>query len=301
MAHDYDRDDRDDRRRSRDRDDRDERRPRRARRRYDDDRSEYRTSRKEVSVLGIVALVKGIGALILSLIPCFGMFAIVAAGLALTLAIASILIARSGRQGMGFPVAATAVSGTAVAFSVMWIAMFGAMFRGSEERAERRAPQSPPPPPPIVQPLPRVQPPKVLPPKFEELDKAADERFQKQLLEDLAKDRIKEAIRNGPGLPVTAEKLEADYRTNVVAGETKYKDQVLEVTGVVVRVVREPGKLSYTLELASGELATVKCEFTKQAKHPLASVEAEQKVKVRGLCTGRVNESVQLKDCVLAK
>ena len=79
-------------------------------------------------MLGIVALVKGIGALILSLIPCFGMFAIVAAGLALTLAIASILIARSGRQGMGFPVACMntgKMAGVPTLATLCWLATPG--------------------------------------------------------------------------------------------------------------------------------------------------------------------------------
>ncbi len=300
MADDNDRD-RDDRRR----DDRDERRPRRSprrsRRRYEDDR-EGRTYPKEVSVLGIIALVKGILALIFSVIPCFGAFAIFAGGFALLLAIVSILIARNYRHGMGFPVAATIVSGTAVAFSLLWLAVFGAMFRSTEDRASvRHAPTPPPiqaPPPPI-----KGNPNPLAPPKKGVEDtKLADEKFQKQLLEDLAKDRIKEAIRSGPGLPVTAEKLEADYLMNVVAAELKYKEKVLEVTGTVVRVVREVGKTTYTLELETGEgTKTINCDFTEQQKHPLASVERGHQVKVRGLCTGRTNEFVQLKDCVLVK
>ncbi len=301
MADDYDRDDR------QRRDDRDERRPRRSRRRYEDER-EGRTYPKEVSVLGVVALVKGIIALILSVIPCFGAFAIFAGGLALLLAIASILVAKHSRHGMGFPVAATVVSSTAVAISLVWVAMFGAMMRGTEERVASRpapapAPAPLPPPPPFVQTPPRVQPPVKAPPKkTPEEEKADEDKFQKQLLEDLAKDRIKEAIRNGPGLKVTAEKLERDYLTNIVAAESKYKDHVLEVSGTVVRVIRDKGQTTYTLELETGEpTKTINCDFAEKQKYPLASVERGQQVKVRGLCLGHVNEFVQLKDCVLVK
>ncbi|MBP3960337.1 hypothetical protein J8F10_34345 [Gemmata sp. G18] len=261
----------------------------RARRRYDE---EYRTPRKETSTLGVIAFVMGLLALVISLIPCFGAFAIFAGGIPLVLALASVLIARGSNQKMGFPVAATAVSGSAVAFSLMWLAVIGSMM--DNRAAKRPAPPLPVPPPPQV----RVNPPLKKPDE----NKLDDEKFQKQLLEDLAKDRIKERIRNGPGEPVTAGTLETDYLTNVVAAESRYKDKVLEVTGKVVRVIREDGKLQYLLELDTGEpTKTVNCEFNEQTKHPLTSIKRGQEVKVRGQCVGRVDAFVTLKDCVLAK
>ena len=265
----------------RDRDDRSERRRlRRARRRAAD--REYRTS-KDVSVLGVVALVIGIFALVFSVVPCVGMFAIFVAGFALALGVASIFVARHARQGMGYPAAATVVSGTAVVFSLLWLALFNAVFRGGDDRAAVR-----PAPPPVVRPAPPF-------PKPPEVN-------EKQLLDNLAKDRIKEAIRYGPGVPVTAEKLEADYRANAVAAEARYTDKVLEVTGTVVRVVHDDGKPHYTLELATGAAAaSVNCDFTEQKKYPLARVEGGQTATVRGLCTGRAGGFVRLTDCVLVK
>lgn len=261
-----------------------DRRPRRRHREYD----ERTSTRTEVSVLGVVALVIGIKALVVSVIPCFGAVAIFAAAFALLLAGVSVLIARNSRQGMGFPIAASVVSGLAVAFSLLWVALFGAMFGARESTATRPAP----PPPPVVQPPAKAPPKQVAPPA-----PVDDEQFQKKLLEDLAKDRIKEAIRNGPGLAVTGEKLDADYRANVVAAEAKYNEQVLEVTGVVVRVVRENGSSLYTLELEAG----VVCMFSELGKRPLGALEPGQSVAVRGLCTGRAGEVVKLKDCVLVK
>ena len=269
--------------------DRDYDRPARARRYRSDDRFPVR---QEVSWLGIVALVFGIKALVVSLIPCFGAVALFTGGFALLLAGASVLVARNSRQGMGLPVAATVVSSLAVAFSLLWVALFGAMFGITGDRSAAR-PAQPLPPPQVVQPQPNPVKKKVEP-------QLTDEQFEKQVLENLAKDRIKETIRNGPGLPVTAEQLDADYRTNVAAAEARYDGQVLAVTGKVVRVVREGSQTRYTLNLEAGT-GIVTCEFTESAQRPLAALERGQTVTVRGLCTGRAGEVVKIKDCVLAK
>lgn len=266
--------------------DRDDRRPRRARRDYDD---RAYPARKETSVLAVVALVIGIKALLVSLIPCVGAFAILAAGFALLLSGLSVYVARGSRQGMGLPVAATVVSGAAVAISLVWVAVFGAMFGLPGDRAATRP--APPPPPPRVKPAPRALPTPAEPPV------PVDE---KQLLEDLAKDHIDEAIRFGPGLPATAADLDAAYRTNAAAAEAKYNNKVLEVTGAMVRVARANGDARYTLELEAGA-TPVACGFGAQARHALAALGRGQTVTVRGLCTGRAVGFVQLKDCVLVK
>ncbi|WP_162666875.1 OB-fold protein [Gemmata massiliana] len=291
MVDDYDRDRERRRGEGSDRDRHLARRFERARRRYDD---EYRTPRRGASTLGIIAFVGGLLALVVGIIPFLGAVAIFAGGLALVLALASVLIARSSNQKMGFPVAATVVSGSAVALSLMWIAVIGSMM---DNRAARRAAPPPLPVPPPAQVRGNANP----PPKAPSENKVDEEKFQKQLLEDLAKDRIKEEIRNGPGTPVSAETLETDYLANVVSAELRYKDKVLAVTGKVVRVIREEGK-SYVLELETGEpTKTINCEFAEQKKYPLASVKRGQEVTVRGLCAGRVSDLVTLKDCVLAK
>lgn len=266
---------------------------RRARR---EERYGPRPSERPVGALGVVALVIGVFALVGSMIPCVGMFAIPVAAIALVLSVTAIFIARAQDQSMGTPVTATAISASAVAFSLLWIAVFSSMFR-SEERVAHR------PPAPVVAPIPAPVPTKAAPPQQKPVEpKLTDEQFEKKLLEDLAKDRIKEAIRNGPGLAVTAAALETTFNSNAVAADVKYKDKVLEVTGKVVRVVQDNARKVYTLELATDEpTKTVSCDFTEQTNYPLASVERGKQVTVRGLCVGRDNEFVKVKDCVVVK
>ncbi|MBY0458032.1 MAG: OB-fold putative lipoprotein, partial [Gemmataceae bacterium] len=253
---------------------------------------------KETSVLGVVALVLGVKALLFSLIPCVGMFAIVFGSAALLLSLVSLVTARHSRQGMGFPVSATAVSGSAVGFSLMWLAMAGAVFNG-DRTAQRPAPVPFQPAP--VQPVPQANPRAPAPKPVPQPQPVDDDRAEKQLLEQLRQDRLKEEIRNGPGLAVTAETLVADFRANVVSAELSYKDRVLAVNGTVVRVGGD-GKTTFVLELEAGADANpIACEFTAQNKFHLAPLKPGQSVKVRGLCAGPVNEVITLKDCVVAK
>lgn len=268
---------------------------RRARR---EERYGPRPTERPVGALGVVALVIGVFALVGSMIPCVGMFAIPVAAVALVLSVTAIFIARAQNQSMGTPVTATAISGSAVVFSLLWMALFGSLFRDSPT-AHRPSP----PPPPVLAPAPPPVPPRGAPPQLKPVEpKLTDEQFEKKLLEDLAKDRVKEAIRNGPGVAVTAAALETTFTTNTVAADVKYKDKVLEVTGQVVRVVQDNARKVYTLELATDEpTKTVSCDFTEQTKYPLASVERGKQVTVRGLCVGRDNEFVKVKDCVVVK
>lgn len=274
---------------------RDDCRPRRARRR--DDARESDAPHEGTSALGIIALVLGVCVLVVSLIPCVGALVIPLSAVVLAMAVASFFIAKRYRHGTSTPVTATVVSGFAIMVSLMWIALLGMLFRSEDRHAAPR-------PVPIVTGQPHGGPPVMVSPAPQQpaRTKAEDEQFEKKLLEDLAKDRIKEAIRNGPGTPVTATELEAAYATNVVSADLNYKDKVLEVSGKVIRVVRDPAKSVYTLELETGEpTKTVSCDFTEQTKYPLARVQRGQQVRVRGQCAGQVNEFVKLKDCVVPK
>lgn len=277
--------------------DREERRARRRLRRRDYE-CDTGPPERPVSALGVVGLVTGIFALVVSLIPCFGAVAIPVAAIALFLSLLSLVVARQSRHAMGVPIAATAVSGSAMTASLLWIALLGAMLNHSEDRTVSR-----PAPVPVGAPNPAPPPRKAQPElKKPANPKADDAAFEKKLLEDLAKDRIKETIRNGPGVAVTAADLEDEFDTNPIAADAQYKNKVLAASGKVVRVVSDEAKGHYVLELATGNpTKTVSCEFTAPNKHMLVSCKRGDEVKVRGLCAGRVNEFVKLTDCVVAK
>ena len=68
-----------------------------------DDRPRSRRPEKQVSVLGIIALIMGVGALIVSIIPCIGAFAAIPGLLAVVLGSIGLVVAKksNGRQGTG--------------------------------------------------------------------------------------------------------------------------------------------------------------------------------------------------------
>lgn len=125
-------DDRDDDRR-RDRDDRGDRRDR-------GDRP------KDLSVLGLLSLIQGGGALIASFIPCFGVFAMIGAFIGLILGVTGIVVAKNGKKtGMGLPIAGTVVNTLALLIAAVWLLVIGA-FMGAVANMPPPTFNFPPPP-----------------------------------------------------------------------------------------------------------------------------------------------------------
>jgi hypothetical protein len=104
---------------------------------------------------------------------------------------------------------------------------------------------------------------------------------------------------------VTAVELDRDYNQNVAAADAKYKDKVVEVTGVVERVTDELRSLRTTVELTGSpdSDATVDCDFRSSEKASLATVQTGSTVTIRGKCVGRRtvegSKYVTLEDCVV--
>jgi hypothetical protein len=269
---------------------------------------------KRTSTLGIVALVFGVVALLGSLVPFLGALAIFLGLSSLVLGVISTVRAKRTGNNVHVPATATGVSFSAIVFSLIWVVVIIAIARGPTSRNVSRSPV--PPAPMVVRTqtqqvgalrgvgtnVPAPQNAKPTTPVASVPQTNDDERAHKQLLEDLARDRLLETIRSGPGLPITATKLEEAYQENIVAAELKYKNAVLELTGTVIRVTRDNGSPFYTLKLeGDAEGAIVNCDFTEKAKHPLAALERGHTVKLRGLCVGRENDSIRLKDCIVVK
>lgn len=146
MPRDRDDDDLPARRRRRDEDDRyhDDPPPRRRSREDEDDRRGPRTPSKQLSVLGLISLIKGIGALLASFMPCIGAIAILPGVLALGLGVLGLVMAKKsqGRQGSGLPIAGISVASAAIVISVVWIVVVGVFSKKVDEsvklsRAER--------------------------------------------------------------------------------------------------------------------------------------------------------------------
>lgn len=108
--------------------------------------------------------------------------------------------------------------------------------------------------------------------------------------------------RRAAGLPVTAVELHEAYDTNSIRADTKYKRQVVEVTGAVIRV--NDRTFQVVVELVGDENDrenTVECEFTPESRAVLAALVPDQQVTIRGRCTGKIGRRVFVADAILVK
>ncbi|HVK14383.1 MAG TPA: hypothetical protein VM597_36925 [Gemmataceae bacterium] len=265
------RDDRDDRPRGRD-DGYDDRS--RRRRRDDDDRDDYhddgrsRRPDKQVSVCGVIALVKGIGALLLSFVPCIGAFAVFPGALGLLLGIIGLVIAKksNGRQGTGIPIAGVCVSIAAILISLVWWGLGMAMSNRADQMVKQME---------------------------------ADIAAEKARRAEENKKALHEIESAADPIRLTAVELDTAYDDDRAAADRRYMNKIVEVTGKVSRVNRL-NKPELTVELEGMDVGrTVDCEFATDPDGKVDALRAGQQVTIRGKCIGRVGAWVELKPCVL--
>jgi hypothetical protein len=118
-------------------------RPARRKRRDDDDGDGGRgEGQKKASVLGIIALVGGIGGLCLSVIPCVGVFGLVPCGLSLLMGLGAVVQAKNsdGRIGKGVPISAAAVSLLGLAIAGVWFGVLSSAGNLADDKAGDAAP-----------------------------------------------------------------------------------------------------------------------------------------------------------------
>lgn len=83
--------------------------------------------------------------------------------------------------------------------------------------------------------------------------------------------------------------LVSSYKENEAAGDQKYKDKIISVTGIVTDISAEDIRLD----------EDVVCNFSGSEKDKLASISKGMRLSIKGRCDGRFLWTVQLKDCVI--
>ncbi|MBN9117732.1 MAG: hypothetical protein J0I06_00930 [Planctomycetes bacterium] len=113
---------------------------------------------------------------------------------------------------------------------------------------------------------------------------------------------VEKFARPAPGAPVvvTVEELAKAYEGNIVAADKNYKGKFLEVTGKVVRVVKnKPGKI--TVYLGADDRFVVSDFLTKDGKNQLTAVAPGDTVTIRGTCRGAGDGAPLLENCSLVE
>ena len=197
MARDDDDDDDRPRRRDRDRDDdRDQDRGRSRDRDRDDDRDA--PAGKQMSVLGLLALIQGIGSAIVSIIPCVGALESLADWSACFWAsLVGSRPARTRTSARGCRSPGPSWAAVAIIFGGIWLAVTAAFFKAGSDAVEE-----------------------------------SNARVTAARVKEVAE------VKDGPAVTVTAATLQKDFDDNQLGADTKYKGKVLEVSGAVAKVGR---------------------------------------------------------------
>jgi hypothetical protein len=275
-------DEENDRPRTRRRDEEDDRPPIRKGRRDDDEDEEdddrprrkrrKRKAEPQLNAVGAFALGTGILALIVSLIPCLGMFGAIPAFIGLILAVLGLVVAKKsdGAQSPGLPVAGLSVSLVALLIAGGWFFWL----RKVDKDLER--------------------------------DMAEDARQEAEWNAERAKEKAQavkdvQAAGGGAGVVrVTAIELARAYDQDEDQADARFKDRVLEVTGTIRSVDLDDDGDAYVVLLRGIRDGPVDCGFAKDpaVRERLARLKPGDTVTIRGKCLGG---GPTLEACVLVE
>lgn len=111
------------------------------------------------------------------------------------------------------------------------------------------------------------------------------------------KNEPKEVVK--PTIQVSATEISQAYTDNEVSADNKYKNQIVEITGVIDTIGKDILNTPYiTLKGSQAFLADVQCMFPDKAmQEKLANLSKGQKITVIGKVSGKVVMNVLINDC----
>lgn len=99
-----------------------------------------------------------------------------------------------------------------------------------------------------------------------------------------------------PAQKVTAETLMRDYQANEVAADSKYKGQIVEVSGIVDTIGKDILDNPYVSFKTNEVIFTIQCMFDKSQAEQLAGLSKGQKLTVQGKVSGKLGNII-LREC----
>lgn len=100
------------------------------------------------------------------------------------------------------------------------------------------------------------------------------------------------------GIEITADALHASYVENSVAGDRRFRGQVVAVTGRVGDIQIYGDRPVINL-LANKGKGIVQCYFEPDQAEAVAKVVTGQQVKIKGRCDGFTEGAVLVKECIM--
>ncbi|MBL7128096.1 MAG: hypothetical protein ISS16_03840 [Ignavibacteria bacterium] len=102
-----------------------------------------------------------------------------------------------------------------------------------------------------------------------------------------------------PEVKVSAETLVKDYRENEVSADDKYKNKVLEVTGVVRQVKKESLSRVIVILQKPKTYWGVKCLLDKEYNEDAGELRTGDEITIIGKCEGIKYRSPYLRNCCI--
>lgn len=100
-----------------------------------------------------------------------------------------------------------------------------------------------------------------------------------------------------PEEKVTAETLIDEYMENEVAADDKYKNKIIEVTGIVNQVKKESAGRIVVVLRSSKAFGGVNCYLKNDYKEDAIDLRAGDKITLVGKCGGLKNRTPYLRNC----
>lgn len=101
-------------------------------------------------------------------------------------------------------------------------------------------------------------------------------------------------------IKVTPSTLISEYEANGVAADAKYKDKLVEITGIVRSIDKDILDTPYIALETSEILSGVQCMFEKGDEAKLANVKKGQSITLQGNLSGKLG-NVIVRDCVIVE
>jgi tRNA_anti-like len=105
-------------------------------------------------------------------------------------------------------------------------------------------------------------------------------------------------VSEASGIEITADALHASYVENSVAGDRKFRGQVVAVSGRVGDIQKYADRPVINL-LANKGRGVVQCYFEPDQAEAVLKIAPGQQVKIKGRCDGFTEGAVLVKECVI--
>jgi hypothetical protein len=112
--------------------------------------------------------------------------------------------------------------------------------------------------------------------------------------------KTSEVKKEEAAIQISAKQLYADYDSNEVAADEKYKGKILEVSGTVNDIAKDITDTIYVTLKGAEYFGDVQCFFSNEFTKEAAKLSKGQQLTVKGECDGKMM-NVLLKGCVIVK